>query len=119
MAKSLFVAIVAILAILIVVVSLSFHEKDTAQAGGGDTPTSIWVAVAPLEDNFTRAFRYEGRTKGWLWFAPKYGEIPSLRQLEVGKAYWFHVNQDQVVSLCGTQYNLEAGWNNIGWVKSC
>ena len=121
MVKSLFVAI---LAILIVVVSLSFHEKNTAQAGGGGEVATqrvnihTWtdVAMAPLGDNLVSMYAYFGSR--WYILSPR-DRLSPLWEVENGRGYWVNVKRAQVVSLCGTTYSFEPGWNLIGWVKAC
>ena len=90
-------------------------------ATGASTP--VLDAIEPIGTNLIAIAYREYDAKLWKTFIGtlESGTLNSgsLQELQEGRAYWFRVERDQEVTLCGIKYHLRSGWNPIGWMWAC
>ncbi|MFC1955262.1 hypothetical protein ACFLWZ_01815 [Chloroflexota bacterium] len=54
---------------------------------------------------------------GWTVYNPLWpSQMNSLQTLYVARGYWINVNQACILQFGSSTYELDAGWNLIGWI---
>ena len=96
--------------------SIGFNVRPPAAVG---SETAVDVAVAPLGDNFLRAFNFNNDSKSWTFYDPAVGDASTMTHFIGGSSYWILVGQDASVILNRKSRNLTCKdgncWNLIVW----
>ena len=88
---------------------------------GEDNP-DVATGLASIEDWLVIAYGYKAGegVGGWTVYNPEWAvthpEWNSLTTLYVGRGYWINVSQGCDLTYGANTYQLDAGWNLIGWV---
>lgn len=78
-------------------------------------PQTVASVLAPLGDNLVRVWGFDAATQTWKLYDPAVPGLSDLSVLTAGQGYFIKVNAAQTLTVGTFQYNLVAGWNNIGW----
>jgi hypothetical protein len=73
------------------------------------------AALAPLGANLVRVWGYDAPTQKFQLHDPAAALLSDLTLLKRGGGYWINVKAAQKVTLGTFEYDLSAGWNNVGW----
>jgi hypothetical protein len=73
------------------------------------------IALAPLGNNLVRVWGYNAASQIYLMYDPALPAVSDLTELKRGQGYWIKAKSAQTVTLGTFEYNLSAGWNNVGW----
>ena len=83
------------------------------------TSTPVAQAVAPLGNKFVRSFKFENRTKTWLFYDPRVPQHSTQRTFEKNQSYWILVTEAIRKNLAGKEQNFTCKegncWNQIVW----
>ncbi|MFC1956252.1 hypothetical protein ACFLWZ_07050 [Chloroflexota bacterium] len=77
--------------------------------------------LASIDDYLISAYSYQADEgiEGWTVFNPAWPAVQnSLETLYMGRGYWINVSQDCTLEWGSNTYELNAGWNLIGWLGS-
>ena len=81
--------------------------------------TPVAQAVAPLGNKFVRSFKFENRTKTWLFYDPRVPQASTQRTFEKNQSYWILVTEAIQKTLAGKEQNFTCKegncWNQIVW----
>jgi hypothetical protein len=106
-------------------VSVETKEADYILIGPEVPPVfdepAVADGLAPISDYLVSAYSYmagEG-TEGWTIYNPDWPAAQNtLETLYMGRGYWIYVSQDCTLQWGRNTYELNAGWNLIGWLGS-
>jgi hypothetical protein len=73
------------------------------------------AGLAPLGANLVRTWGYDAPTQKFQLYDPAAALLSDLTVLKRGGGYWINVKSAQKVTLGTFEYDLSAGWNNVGW----
>jgi len=69
-----------------------------------------------LGTNLVRIWGFDAATQGWRLYDPTAPALSDLTSLVRGHGYWVKITTAQTLIVSGHSYNLQAGWNLIGWL---
>lgn len=96
----------------------------TVNPRGEDNP-SAEVGLAAIQDKVVMAYGYKAgeAVDGWSVYSPEWAithpEWNTLRTLYVGRGYWVNVSKSCNLTYASSIYELDQGWNLIGWRGWC
>jgi hypothetical protein len=97
------------------VASAAFTVTAAPVAGAVAPSVAPAAGLAPLGANLVRVWGYEAATQKSQLYDPASALLSDLTLLKQGKGYWINVKAAQKVIMGSFEYDLSAGWNNIGW----
>ena len=74
------------------------------------------IALAGLGTNLVLIWSYDSDTQRWRVYDPLIPSLSDLPFLVRGRGYWINVKTPQKLIYGGYSYDLQAGWNLIGWL---
>ena len=74
------------------------------------------TALAGLGTNLVRIWGFDAATQRWRLYDPLTPHLSDLTFLVRGHGYWINVNTAQKFIYGGYSYDLQPGWNLVGWV---
>ena len=81
--------------------------------------TPVAQAVVPLGNKFLRSFKFENRTKTWLFYDPRVPQASTQRTFKKNQSYWILVTEAIRIDLAGKEQNFTCKegncWNQIVW----
>jgi len=103
-------------------VTMNTNKSVTAnfvvQSAPVDNP-AVEVGFASISDHLVTAYGYKAGegTGGWTIYNPAWpAQQNSLKTLYRGRGYWINVSQARALHWGDETYQLDAGWNLIGWL---
>jgi hypothetical protein len=97
------------------VASAAFTVTAAPVAGAVAVSVAPAAGLAPLGANLVRVWGFEASTQKSQLYDPASALLSDLTLLKQGKGYWINVKVAQKVIMGSFEYDLSAGWNNIGW----
>jgi hypothetical protein len=84
----------------------------------GDNP-AVAVGLASIEDWLEVVYGFDSAAKTWTWYNPSWPtEANTLTVLYKGGGYWVNVSGACDLTYEANTYELDEGWNLIGWLGS-
>ncbi|MFC1971176.1 CARDB domain-containing protein [Chloroflexota bacterium] len=86
---------------------------------GPYTEVDLITGLESIHEELQTAYGYESGegADGWTSYNPDWpAELNTLTTLYVARGYWIYVNEACTLQFVGNTYELEAGWNLIGWM---
>ncbi|MFC1971660.1 PKD domain-containing protein, partial [Chloroflexota bacterium] len=83
-----------------------------------DEPSAAkgFASIAPFLET-AYGFKKDEGVGGWTVYNPLWpAQINTLTTLYVARGYWINVNQECILQFGSSIYELDVGWNLIGWI---
>ncbi|MDP6346974.1 MAG: hypothetical protein QGF81_01220 [Dehalococcoidia bacterium] len=90
-------------------------SKDFTVKAAVETVAS---ALQNIEGSFSIVWTFDASDQTWLKYDPAAASVSDLSKLEKGKGYWINMSEAATLVFGPGIYELEAGWNLIGWLGS-
>jgi len=85
----------------------------TTEAPGDNPPVAI--GLDSIRDWLEVVYGFDDGE--WTWYNPSWPpEANTLTTLYMGSGYWINVSEDCVLTYGANTYELDAGWNLVGWL---
>jgi len=76
-----------------------------------------FASIAPFLET-AYGYKAEEGISGWTIYNPIWpSQMNSLKTLYLGRGYWIYVNQACIFQYGSNTYELDVGWNLIGWMR--
>jgi len=83
-----------------------------------DNPNVV-TGFASIQDKLVTAYGYKAGegVAGWTVYSPSWpAEVNTFTRLYKGRGYWINVIEECALTYDPYTYNLDTGWNLIGWL---
>ncbi|MFO8009376.1 MAG: IPT/TIG domain-containing protein, partial [Dehalococcoidia bacterium] len=85
--------------------------------GDGETGViSVEDGLATIDGLYTIVWTFDSATQEWQVFDVAEGAPDDFTDLNKGQGYWIQVTEDCTLTYGSATYNLNEGWNLIGWL---